>query len=302
MIGSFDRFGFLRHQRNFKPNDIPETLAGKTYLITGANSGLGFETALDLATRGAEVWMLCRDKVRGEEALHKVQQQSQSNKVSLSLIDMASFASIRSFVESFPREAIDGLAHNAGLLPLERQESPEGAEITFAAHVLGPQLLTTLLLPKLKKAPEEARVVFVSSGGMYTTKLSLDDLDWKRRKYDGVAAYAQTKRMQVILTEIWKEAEPKVLFYSMHPGWAETPALQKSLPTFYKITKRFLRSAAQGADTIIWLLTGPKQASGTFWFDRTQRNTHYLPWTRESQSQREEFEALVHKAIAHSPA
>jgi dehydrogenase/reductase SDR family member 12 len=297
MIGSFDRLGFLRHQRSFKPNDISETLEGKIYLITGANSGLGFETALALATRGAEVWMLCRDKARGEEALQKITQQSKSDKVFLSLVDMASLASIRSFVEGFPREVIDGLAHNAGLLPLARQVSPEGAEITFAAHILGPQLLTTLLLPKLKKA-SEPRVVFVSSGGMYTTKLSLDDITWERRKYDGVAAYAQTKRMQVILAELWKEAEPKVLFYSMHPGWAETPALEKSLPTFYKIMKRFLRSASQGADTTIWLLAGPKQSSGTFWFDRAQRNTHYLPWTKESQSQREELWSLVQKTIA----
>ena len=296
MIGSFDRLGFLRHQRSFNPNDLPALLTGRRYLVTGANSGIGFATALGLATRGAEVWMLCRDKTRGEEALQQIRQQSQSEKVFLSLVDIASLASIRRFVEGFPQEPIDGLAHNAGLLPAERQLSPEGAEITFAAHVLGPQLLTTLLLPRLKMAAAP-RVVFVSSGGMYTKKLSLDDLNWERRTYDGVAAYAQTKRMQVILAELWKEVEPEVSFYAMHPGWAETPALQKSLPTFYKITKTFLRSAEQGADTLLWLLAGPKQESGTFWFDRAQRSTHYLPWTRESRAQREEFAALVKAKI-----
>jgi dehydrogenase/reductase SDR family protein 12 len=294
MLGSFDKFGFLRRQKKFNPQDIPSTLHNKRYLITGANSGIGFATATELAKRGAEVWLLCRDRARGEEAKQKLQAIASGAAIHLAVVDMSSLSSIREFARSFSCDSITGLAHNAGLLPSQRQLSPEGFEATFAAHVVGPYLLTKLLLPKLSGG----HVVFVSSGGMYTKKLSLDDLRWDARPYDGVGAYAMTKRMQVILSEMWSEREPQVKFSSMHPGWAETPAVQSSIPSFYKVTRRILRTPEQGADTLIWLLAGPPQKSGLFWFDREPRSTHYLPWTREPQSARVALWDLVEKSLA----
>ena len=126
---------------------------------------------------------------------------------------------------------------------------------------------------------------------MYTQRLALEDLRWDRRSYDGVVAYAQTKRMQVVLAERWSRvfAGAGVSVYSMHPGWADTSGVKTSLPRFYKLTQRILRSPAEGADTAVWLAVcqPAPTPSGGFWFDRKVRGTHYLPWTREDQATRE---------------
>ena len=112
----------------------------------------------------------------------------------LGVIDVSDAASIRRFVRGLKDPVVDVIVHNAGVLPDERTESTDGHELTFAAHVLGPWLLTRLLLPRLPKS-RDARVVFVSSDGMYTQTLSLSDWEWRKRPYDGVVAYAQTKRI-----------------------------------------------------------------------------------------------------------
>jgi len=149
-------------------------------------------------------------------------------------------------------------------------------------------------------------VIFVSSGGMYTTKLSLDDVGWTRRPYDGVAAYAQTKRMQVVLTELLAEEwrERGIVCHSMHPGWAATPGVEHALPNFWKHMSGRLRTPAEGADTALWLAvaTEPGSSTGDFWFDRARARTHYVPYlTRESASERRALLELVAKASDRSP-
>jgi len=94
--------------------------------------------------------------------------------------------------------------HNAGVLPGERVETDDGLELTFATNVVGPFLLTRLLRSNLEKSPD-GRVIWVSSGGMYTRRLNLEDPNWTERGYDGVIAYAETKRAQVVLSELWAE-------------------------------------------------------------------------------------------------
>jgi NAD(P)-dependent dehydrogenase (short-subunit alcohol dehydrogenase family) len=182
------------------------------------------------------------------------------------------------------------LVHNAGVLPDERVETPEGLELTFATHVLGPHLLTARLRSALE-ASDEARVIWVSSGGMLTRRLNVEDPNWRDREYDGVLAYAETKRAQVILAELWAEefAGTSVTVNSMHPGWADTPAVQSSLPRFHQITEAILRSPEEGADTIVWLAASPaaQGETGSFFFDREAVRTHWLPTTRESETDRE---------------
>ena len=165
---------------------------------------------------------------------------------------------MRRFARGLDTRRVDVLVHNAGVLPEDRVLSPQGHEITLATHVLGPWLLTRELLPRLK-ASSDARVVFVSSGGMYTQRLSLDDIEWRRRPYDGVAAYAQTKRMQVVMAQLLAE-DPDfggIAVSAMHPGWADTPAVRTSLPRFWQAMHGRLRTPAQGADTVIWLASSP---------------------------------------------
>lgn len=295
ILYSFDRSGFRRHARSFAPGDLDADLAGKVCLVTGANSGIGFETSQALAGRGATVWMLCRDRKRGQRAVEQVRVATGSTRVHLALLDVSDLGAVRRFARELAAPRVDVLVHNAGVLPDRRVESVDGHEITLATHVLGPWALTQALEPKLR-ASRDARVVFVSSGGMYTQRLSLDDCEWRRRPYDGVAAYAQTKRMQVVLAELLAQELPaaRVTVSSMHPGWADTPAVQTSLPRFWKTMQRRLRTPAEGADTVIWLAASPaaRGRSGLFWFDRRPRSTHLLPWTRESDGDRRALRAL----------
>jgi dehydrogenase/reductase SDR family member 12 len=252
--------------------------------VTGGNARLGRATAEALATRGASVQLLCRDAVRGETARDEIRRSTGNRRVELAVVDVSDLASIRRWVDEARLSAVHVLVHNAGLLPSRRTLTADGLELTLATHVVGPHLLTSLLDTPLQ-TDGDARVIFVSSGGMYTQRLDLEDLLWERRDYDGVIAYARTKRMQVVLAEQWARAfaSTAVSVYAMHPGWADTAGVRTSLPLFHRITRPLLRNAEQGADTIVWLaVRQPAPApSGGFWFDRQARAKHYLPWTRE---------------------
>jgi len=180
ILFSFDRSGFLRHARSFRPGDLDVDLTGRVCVVTGANSGIGRAAATALAARGAEVWLLCRDRGRGEEAVASIRKATGNRRVHLEVVDVSHLAAVRAFVERFAPARVDVLIHNAGVLPATRQESPEGLELTLATNVIGPFLLTHLLQAKLAAATG-ARVIFVSSGGMYARRLSLDDLNRIRR-------------------------------------------------------------------------------------------------------------------------
>jgi NAD(P)-dependent dehydrogenase (short-subunit alcohol dehydrogenase family) len=185
---------------------------------------------------------------------------------------------------------LDVLVNNVGVLMPERAVSDEGMELTLATNLAGPFLLTNLLVPLLlRSAP--ARIVNVSSGGMYAERIRPDDMEYQRGTYRGASAYARTKRGQVVLTEMWAErlAGSGVVVHAMHPGWVGTAGVEQSLPTFNTLMKPFLRTVAQGADTIVWLATAPEPAlsTGRFWFDREVVPTHWSRSTREQPGERE---------------
>lgn len=299
IVSSFDRTGFRIHALAFDPTDLDVDLSGRRCLVTGANSGIGFETALALADLGADVVLLCRNRERGEAAVERIREQTGNARVSLEVIDLSELASIRAAAERLASGPVDVLVHNAGVLPDERTETDDGLELTLATHVVGPHLLTRLLRPRLE-ASDDGRVIWVSSGGMYTRRLNLDDPNWdQREEYDGVLAYAETKRAQVVLSELWAEelASTPVVVNAMHPGWADTPAVQSSLPRFHRLTQWILRTPAEGADTVVWLAAAARARSttGRFFFDRKARRTHFLPTTRESDEERRELWALCEK-------
>jgi dehydrogenase/reductase SDR family member 12 len=289
VVYSFDRTGFERHSASFPSDAGAGDLRSKTCLVTGANSGIGRAVALALARRDAEVWMLCRDKGRGEEAKEAIRQATGNDRIVLEVLDVSDLDQVRAFAERLPLETVDVLVHNAGALVHRRVETREGHELTFATHVLGPFLLTRLLLPRLARAAS-ARVVHVSSGGMYLRPLSLSDPQFKRRRFDGIIAYAEAKRAQVVLSEMWAEKlrDTPIRVAAMHPGWAATVGVERALPGFFRWMNRRLRTPEQGADTVVWLATAPPAAvpSGRFWLDRAEQPTHVLPWTRASDAAR----------------
>jgi len=287
----YGRPGYWARSLAFDPGDMRVSLKGKTALVTGASAGIGKATAKGLARLGAEVWLLCRDRKRGQAAVDEIRRATKSDLVSVEVVDMSSLASIRELAARFPVEQVDILVHNAGMMTHERKLTDEGIEVTFATHVVGPFLLTQLLLPKLGASGDAgARVIFVSSGGMYSVKLSLDDLDWSKRPFDGVKAYAMAKRAQVVLAEILDQKLTNMYVHcaSMHPGWVDTEAVRVALPKFYERTKRILRTHDQGADTVIWLAASKRAAlpQGQFYCDRMPRTMHLRKSTIEDGLER----------------
>ena len=204
---------------------LPGALAGRHVGRHRASSGLGRRTALDLAALGATVHLVVRDTARGDRVAAEVDAASGAGAARVWRCDVSDLDSVRAFAEAFlaTRLPLRGLVHNAGALPPERTESAQGHELTAALHVLGPVLMSDLLLPAL--AADVGRVVLVTSGGMYTQPLPADDPDFTRGEYSGAVAYARSKRGQVellpVLAQRW--ASSGVAVHATHPGWAATP-------------------------------------------------------------------------------
>ena len=272
---------------------IAGSLEGREALVTGASSGLGEAACEGLALAGARVHMLVRDRERGEAARERVASRlGSAERLELELCDLADLGSVREFAERFatPERTLSVLVNNAGVLPGERRTTRDGIELTFATNVLGPFVLTWLLQEPLRRA-RGARIINVTSGGMFTARLDAQDPQLERREFSGTAFYAHTKRAEMALTEEWARrlAEDDIAVHAMHPGWADTPGVADSLPGFHRLMRPLLRDARQGADTIVWLATSPQAAghSGSLWHDRRVRNPHRLPFTRESARDRE---------------
>jgi NAD(P)-dependent dehydrogenase (short-subunit alcohol dehydrogenase family) len=291
VVGGYTSVGYRLRRRAWDADELPR-MEGRTVLVTGATSGLGLAAAEGFARLGARVRLLVRSEERGERARAAVVEATGNRDVRAYLCDVSDLRDVRAFAARFTADEprLDVLVNNAGVLPSERTLSADGNELTLATNVLGPFLLTNLLTPLLMKSAP-ARVVNVSSGGMYTRRIDVEDLQSARGTFDGPTAYARTKRAQVILTELWAErlAGTGVVVHAMHPGWADTPGVASSLPRFHRLTGPLLRSAEEGADTIVWLgaATEPGESSGGFWHDRRSRPTHRVPWTRETPEDRE---------------
>ena len=228
--------------------------------------------------------MLCRNEERGKSARDLVRAETRNDCVHLALVDMSSLASVDAFVADFRGGPISALVHNAGVLLDERAKTDEGFELTYATNILGAFRLTHGLRPALASG---ARVIFVASGGMYSTGLDLECLRRPEGPFDGVKAYAQTKRAQVELAKAMATEFPTLEISAMHPGWADTPGVSSSLPGFYQHMKNRLRTPSQGADTILWLATSPEARGtrGRFYFDREPVETTL--WFRRETSDAE---------------
>ena len=288
VVLSYGNTGYrFRQALLWDASDLKVDLTGKVCAITGANSGIGLAAALQFAQRGATVYLLARNLERGMAAQVRIREQAGHSRVYLEAIDLSSFASVHACADRVKRQTqrLDILINNAGDAFERREYSVDGIEQTFATNVLGPFVLTNALLPLLQ-AGAPARIINVSSGGMYLAKLDLKDLQYERKKYDELMAYAQSKRALMMLTELWaEELKPSgVTVNCMHPGWVDTPLLQTGLPAFRQSVRSILRTPGEGADTIVWLAAARQAESvaGRFWFDRRERAAHKIFLTRSS--------------------
>ncbi len=298
VLPGFTAFGHAVRRRlpSWPPDPEPGALHGRRVAVTGATSGLGLRTTTDLIELGADVLMVVRDTAKGRRVADEVRRSAgeaqRPGAIEVWHCDISDLDSVHDVATGLVAtgEPLHGLVHNAGALPAVRIESPQGHELTMALHVLGPVLLTELLLPVM--AGQGARVVFVTSGGMYTQRLPGDDPDFRRGDYDGPVAYARSKRGQVellpVLAQRW--GAHGVAVDAMHPGWAATPGLTTSLPRFERALRPALRTAGAGADTSAWLLaSAPAPPTGLLWHDRRPRPTSYLARTAPTQEQRNTF-------------
>lgn len=290
----YTRSGYESAAKRFIPTDLEVNLSGRSFMITGANSGIGKATAQEIANRGGTVHMVCRNKGRADTAKDEIVEKSRNQDVHVHILDMSNMRQVWEFAENFSlNNTLHVLINNAGCMINQRELTEEGLEKNFATNTLGTYILTKALFPLLKKATDP-RVITVSSGGMLTQKLDVENLQFEKGTFDGTMAYAQNKRQQVILTERWAEQHKEIHFSSMHPGWADTPAVQTSMPSFHAKMQSRLRTEAMGADTVVWLAVSPsvlKQKSGLFFQDRTPVATH-LPLAA-SRSTPQEEEKLV---------
>ncbi|HEY5890826.1 MAG TPA: SDR family NAD(P)-dependent oxidoreductase [Acidimicrobiia bacterium] len=262
-------------------------MSEKTVVITGSTGGLGLAAAADLARMRARVAIVGRSAEKLEKAASTI-----SGDVAIYRSDLSLLSDVRALADQIRsnEHRVDVLINNVGVLLPNRSITIEGLESTFATNLAGHFLLTNLMSSKLQES-RPSRIINVTSGGMYSQRIRPDDLQFREDTYSGSAAYARTKRAQVILTELWAERmkDTGVVVHSMHPGWAKTEGVATSLPTFNKLMKPFLRTPQEGADTIVWLASSEEaaQSTGQLWFDRRVVPTHLSESTREMEEERE---------------
>jgi dehydrogenase/reductase SDR family member 12 len=291
LVFALYRTGYTRHVQEYK--DPVQSCASltldadgsdgvdwtdKVVMITGANSGIGYQMATYAAAKGARVYIMCRNPDRAEKARQEIMQAT-NGQVNVLLADVAELSQVRKAVQEFQdRESrLDVLVCNAGVLLDDKKMTSEGNEVTFASHLLGGSyLLSQLLIPQLEAVP--GRVIFVTSGGMYTCPLPLwNILTWSDpiEIFDGVKAYAYAKRGQVILAERQSRIYPRIMWLTAHPGWTDTPAVDDA----FGDTKSWLqplREPWQGAEGMTWLMGADKSKleNGGLYLDRKIQPKH----------------------------
>lgn len=292
VVGSFGRPGLVLRRRLFGwDSPAPNALAGRTVLVTGPTSGLGRAAAEALAAHGARVVLVGRSRERLAALRDSLVREHGEDRFPIVIADMGSLHSVRAAADRvLATEArLDVLIDNAGAMFSERTVGPDGIEATLATLVVGPFALEAALLPLLARTPG-SRIVAVTSGGMYTQRVRLDDLQYGREPWSGPRAYARAKRIQVALIREWARrfagAGIDVAVNAMHPGWADTPGLAEALPGFHRRMRPLLRTPAEGADTIVWLATRADADGGRLYLDRRPRPFDRVPSTRLTAADR----------------
>jgi dehydrogenase/reductase SDR family protein 12 len=305
----------------------PVDLRDRVVVVTGANSGLGKQVATYVAAKGAKLYMVCRSPDKAQAAQQEIQNLTHNPNIQIVLADVAEKAQVRKAAQEIQAKEsqIHCLVCNAGVLLNEQKNSSEGIEMTFASHLLGgTYLLTELLMPQLQAA-EHARVIVVTSGGMYNSGLpswnvmtsytlptekndtttessSFAKQQEQKFQYSGNMAYAYAKRGQVILVEEWAKQHDTIAFVTAHPGWTDTPAVDEA----YGDQKKYLepmRTPWQGAEGIAWLTATNALQSGALYLDRQPQTKHLSgpffsegSFTKNSKTGIEEFMKQLRKA------
>jgi NAD(P)-dependent dehydrogenase (short-subunit alcohol dehydrogenase family) len=238
-------------------------IEGKTCLITGSTSGIGKQIAIGLAKLKANVVLVGRNEARCEATLQEIRGNVSTdlnkNRISYLLADLSSQASIHQLVKEFlaAHESLDVLVNNAGVFLPKRFTTVDGIEYTFAVNHLAPFLLTNLLFERIKGS-SPSRIITTSSVAHRGAQINFDDLQFEKRRYNGVNAYKQSKLANILFTkELSRRSNGSgITSNCFHPGGVRTNLVQSG-PWYYRliwaIVSPFLISAWRGADTAIYL-------------------------------------------------
>jgi len=249
-------------------NDIPGQ-TGRVAVVTGANTGIGFETARMLAARGAHVILACRSAEKGEAAVSRIMAEKPPGKAELMLLDLSDLDSVAAFASVFttahPR--LDLLIDNAGVMVPPFGRTKQGFETQFGTNHLGHFALTLRLLPLLE-ATQGSRVVVVSSTAQHFGRIDFDDLNWERRRYNAWLAYSQSKLANIMFAlELSRRLAARgsgVLVTAAHPGWTATD-LQRNTGSVRSLNPLFGMKPVDGALPTLRAAVDPEAAPASYW-------------------------------------
>jgi NAD(P)-dependent dehydrogenase (short-subunit alcohol dehydrogenase family) len=248
-------------------DNIPDQ-SGRIAIVTGANSGIGYETARALAYKGATVIMACRCPEKGPTAARQIEAENLAGTVEFMALDLAEMDSVQQFAATFSQkyDRLDLLINNAGVMMLpKRQETPDGYEKQFATNHLGHFALTGLLIETVASTPG-ARVINISSTAARMGRVNFDDLNAKQA-YSPTAAYGQSKVANLLFTyELGRRlaaAGVDTLVVAAHPGWTTTNLQQHSALRF--LNPLFAQGPEMGALPTLYAATAPEAKGGAYY-------------------------------------
>jgi NAD(P)-dependent dehydrogenase (short-subunit alcohol dehydrogenase family) len=253
--------------KDWSQDDIPDQ-SGRVAIVTGANSGIGLETARELARNGAHVVLACRSEARAEEALANIRAGLPEAQVEFMLLDLSDLDQVRVFAASVHDrfDRLDLLINNAGVMIPPASKTKQGFELQLGVNHIGHFALTGLLLDLLRST-DGARIVNVSSTAHRLGRMNFDDLDFDARGYNASAAYGQSKLANLLFTaELARKLEAagaRVLVAAAHPGWTQTN-LQQHSSTFQFLNPFFGMQPIGGALPTLRAATGTGVEAGDY--------------------------------------
>ncbi len=249
-------------------NDVPDQ-TGRTAIVTGANTGIGLETARMLALKGATVVLACRNPEKGQAALARIRAEKPAGKATLAALDLSDLDSVAAFAAGFAKDhqRLDLLINNAGVMVPPLTRTKQGFELQIGTNHLGHFALAGRLLPLVQKTAG-ARVVVVSSTAQNFGRIDFDDLTWDTRPYVAWSAYGQSKLANMMfLLELSRRlaaAGADVRATGAHPGWTATD-LQRTAGAARFFNPYFAMKPADGALPTLRAATDPAAQSGSYW-------------------------------------
>ncbi|XP_054152540.1 retinol dehydrogenase 12-like [Oppia nitens] len=268
-------------------------LDGQVVVITGANTGIGKETARDLAKRGAKVIIGCRDETRGEDAIKDIQTKIPKADITTMKLDLSSQKSVREFAQQLAEkyQRIDILINNAGVQLKDRSETIDGFEMTFGTNHLGHFLLTMLVLPLLRNSPK-ARIVNLTSVGHNYGVIDFNDIHTLNKPYDMWEVYGQSKLANILFTrELARRLgnDSSINVYAVHPGGVRTDIARNltfQMKVFMNVLGQvILISAKSGAQTSLYCAIDEALDNETgYYYENCHRNDKLAPKTKDDET------------------